>query len=387
MKIAILTIDKVYNYGAALQSYALFDYLSSLSDFVEVIEFDKRPQFKVSSCESINVILSPLWKYLTDFKAYFINVYKFRDPGLRKLNYKKALFRSFWGSKLRFSKRTGWKNLNQILQRYDIVVVGSDQVWNPELIFDTRPFLLDGLDDRVRAISYAASFGISEIENYSLRTVYSESLKNFHRIGVRERSALKLLSRLGLDSAELNLDPVFLKDRRFWDEMIGERERVSEPDYCLGYGLGNDVVNVDRCLLSLKNTYALECKKIGRRAEDDELLGIEVCWEVGPVEFVSLIRASRAVVTNSFHAICFSLIYDKPLIVVIDPTNNRNSRIVDLLDDLGLSALLGNQISNGSDSLRLKKPSEIADYRESLSRKLVKSQEFIDTCIFENCVR
>ena len=152
-------------------------------------------------------------------------------------------------------------------------------------------------------------------------------IESIDYVSVREKSALKILDDLGIKDACVVLDPVFLLSREEWDCVESKME--FDDKYILVY----DFENSDS-VKSFSLQYAKENKvKIYSLYNS---YYCDKCFEdYGPDVFLSLIKNADFVVSNSFHATAFSVIYEKQF-AVIEREEGINSRMVDLLDELGI---------------------------------------------------
>ena len=184
MKIAILTFSKVNNYGATLQCYALSTILRRLGHEVVLLDY-QLPRSKS---------LNPIYRF-----HQFVQ---------------KILFEKFRNRYLPpFSIPLKSKSdLQKLYPKADLYVVGSDQVWNPNITRDAGVgvYFFDFLPDNVRRIAYAASFGVSQTDVFGEYSQVSSLLKKFNSIGVREISGISICQTLANRDATLVVDPTLL---------------------------------------------------------------------------------------------------------------------------------------------------------------------------------
>ncbi len=306
MRISLLTIWHVDNYGAELQTYATVRKLTELGYEVEVIDLR-----------------------LTDAK---VKIWK---------DYIRAIIQSF--SPIRFKFNCFWRKHINKTRRYrntellckkpplaDIYIIGSDQVWNPEI---TKSYALTYFGDFLKPsdviISYASSFGT---EKWNASEALTDSVKNllatFKNISVREKSGVRILDETFQMKASWVVDPTLLYDN--YNELIGipiERKSVAYysllpfselEDFAKGLAqqMGYQYINT--------NT---QTSIMGR-----------IVWNRPSIEeWVRNIAESSIVVTESFHGLAFSLIYKRQFIVFVkNESLKRSTRIISLLEELGL---------------------------------------------------
>lgn len=330
MKIKTITCHDVYNYGASLQAYALQYFLMSLGHDVEIIDYKPdymRNHYKFwyvpkSSRFYEKANKSVLFKFL--LCCYFAPM-RFSTYGRKN---KFDLFRK------EFLHLTRRYNIYNELQNYppdaDVYIAGSDQIWNSSLSNGKDPsFFLQFGDKKVKRIAYAASFGIPEIEEKH-KAMNRKWLETFDAIAVRESTGVGILKSLGIDGVEV-LDPVYLLTKSEWEYLAGEK-RIYNNRYLLIYDL---CLNDDRLYIEAKKIsekYNLKIISVDGTAKcpyADKNIS-----DAGPREFLNLIKNAEFVITNSFHATSFSIIFHIPFAVFYK--YNNISRMHDLLVQLGL---------------------------------------------------
>lgn len=226
MNIKTITCHDVYNYGASLQAYALFNYLESLGNNVEIIDY--MPPYKHG-------------KY--DYKlenegifgkvAYHIPILKplcsrLRYRSLWKFAGRKKAFDNFKKDKLKLTNIC-YHQLSDFITHpleADCFIAGSDQIWNPRYGNGKDPiYYCDFANRKTHCISYAASFGVSSLSDEE-KHIISPLLKNFTAISVREKTGVALIKSLGYEAINV-CDPVFLLSAVEWKNLctkhIGER--------------------------------------------------------------------------------------------------------------------------------------------------------------------
>ena len=322
MKICTITCHDVYNVGASLQAYALQTYLKSLGHDVKIIDY--KPDY-LSKHYRLDIVSNP--KYDKPFlkQAYLLA----KLPGRLHMLPRKKAFDSFTAKYLDLTKRyTSNEELKKEPPEADAFLAGSDQIWNPLFPNGKDPaFYLDFALHGIRA-SYAASFAVDEFPQ-ELREVTAQYLKRFDHIAVREKSGLSVLKTLGITNAVTVLDPVFLLDRAQWEAMAEKPERCEAP-YLLVYDFDNSPA---------------VCKLAGRIAAERGLHIYSVfkipyaerCFSLcGPENFLGLVRGADFVLSNSFHATAFSVIFEREF-AVVERTEKINTRMRDFTAMLGLS--------------------------------------------------
>lgn len=329
MKIATITCHDVYNYGASLQAYALQHYLESEGHDYQIIDY--KPDY-LSKHYNLLSVANPRFDKPLLRQLYLLA----KLPGRLRSFKRKRCFDRFTADYLHISP-TRYSSSDQIAANCpygEVFIAGSDQIWNT--IFPNgrdKAFYLDFAKGKGRLISYAASFATERIYNNSDDFVRAE-LKNFDAISVRESSGLTLLSALGRNDGVLVCDPVFLLNRRQW-QLLAEKARPVVPcskDYIFLYDCEQSQKLKD-IALSLKSLTGFKIVSISPTKGNYQDIDCSLC---GPLEFLSLIQSSSFVLANSFHALAFALIFQKPFFIA-NRSEGINTRMRDFLQLLSLS--------------------------------------------------
>lgn len=316
-QVGILTYHNADNLGAVLQGYALQTFLNRMENVsAQIIDY------RCPVIENTKRIPGRGMKGLV--KAVPMNAYyKLKGAG----------FRRFRREQLSLTERSYTPDsVKALASRFDLLITGSDQVWNLRCSGDDWTYFLDFADEHTKKCSYAASLG-----NYRFGQEEQERaaglLNRFDRISVREQSAADELSRLGISDAQVHLDPVFLLSRQEWLKVAGHR-RMKEK-YIFVYLIQEDV-NVMRAAESYAQKHG--CKLISNKKSPEFIL------HGGPGEFLSWVYHAEAVFTNSFHGTAFSVIFEKPLCADIAlRSGEKNMRVLELLESIqGQSGILEN---------------------------------------------
>lgn len=325
MKIKIITCSRAYNLGAVLQTYALQTYLSYLNHDVEVIDYN--PEYFRRS-----VSYTYMGSYKNKGSLLKLGYILYKAPQ-RFIDHN--IYKSFLKKYIRKTEEyQSFEELCEARLIADVFICGSDQIWCP-----TKP---TGKDDAMylhfvknaKKISYAASFGETFVEKD-----FSDSLKarlnDFSNISVRESSGVNILKSIGIYSVQV-LDPIFLLSTRHWDEFSRSSNRYKQYDnYVLVYPMSVSdikfIVDVARKIARETNSAVVV---IGKTRKEQG--GYSKVNNATPQDFVSLIKHSTCVVTNSFHATAFSIHFNKDF-VVCGKDATPNPRIKSLLELTHLS--------------------------------------------------
>ena len=333
MKVGILTFVKVGNYGAELQAFALSKVLQFCGMDAETIDCSIK-DVKIDGYGNRLVKKS----LISIIKNLIISVMNFATSIVyykRKRSRKKA-FEQFYSDYMSFSdnKIRSFNDLYSSSFHYDVVIVGSDQVWNYSYPFKPDPFLLTFVDENTRKISYAASIGKSYLPE-NLSEMYRTSLSRFFAVSVREKSAVDILKKIGIHSIQV-LDPTLLLDKDNWKKLLQIDDRVPTVKYILIYELlKSDILIIIAQNIAKKYNY-----KIVYLASQifpyHYGKNIDYVYNAGPRTFVELFMNASFVLTTSFHGTAFAVNFNIPFYSIINKNRGGNARIIDLLHDLHL---------------------------------------------------
>lgn len=310
MKIGILTFHRADNYGAVLQCYALQEVLKLLGNKVEIINY-KQPYIEkfyhpIKKEEFRNVLKKPQWYY-----GYFIKILPKRYK--KYLRYK--LFRS-----QHLTTGKAFEDNKQIPGHYDTIIIGSDQVWGLHCTNGIDEIFFGEFQHKeCKIVGYGISGNI-----LSLEKIGNECLKkycrNFNKISFREEGFKEYIKENIGVNGDLVLDPTLLLDKNSWEKVT---DKIKFPTnyiltYFLQYGEGWEEMNEYISTFAKKT----DCKVIN-------------IFDVAnsPAEFLGWIKSAKYIITTSFHATVFSIIFEKQF-YTLKTHNGHDARYVNLLNKL-----------------------------------------------------
>lgn len=322
MIIKTITCHDVYNAGASLQAHALMKYLFQYGHQVEIIDY--KPEY-LSRHYSLSYVNNPRFDKPLVRQAYLLA----KLPGriMERKSQRKKNFDTFKKEYLNVTKEVFRSNeeLKQIGDDADLFIAGSDQIWNPLFPNGKDPaFFLQFVKNPKKRFSYAASFSVDTLTQENKKRM-TEWLEEFNRISVREKSAVSIVEGMGLVANQV-CDPVFLLAASDWKTMAIV---PSAKFYILVYDFDSNSM-----LWQQVKAYALKTNRKILSVFHSEYAD-EVLDNYGPREFIGAIMNADLVVSNSFHATAFSLIFHKPFFVTVR-SEQLNTRMTDLLVDVGL---------------------------------------------------
>ena len=245
---------------------------------------------------------------------------------------------------------TGYKALQEGSKLYDVVFVGSDQVWGPLSLYRGFYNLLF-VDDSVPKFSYASSFGVSSIFSWQKDGV-ARYLNRLSMIGVREKRGAEIVKELTGRDAKVVLDPTLLLTKKEWLDAVEEWDSNSEKlshampinePYILTYILGEreDIRDEIKKLGRDSGVKIVNLPHIDRYHQMDDGWGDVKLFDVDPLDFVRLVSKATYVVTDSFHGSVFSILMHKKFITFYralpSSKGSTHSRIDSLFEQFGLT--------------------------------------------------
>ena len=337
MKVGILTILNVNNYGAELQCCALYRKLQQLGYDAEVINylFGIHPEH-VFDGEKRSVPI-PL-KQLIKVKLLPVvqNMFcMFHQKNKRLRNKRFDEFHAKYNH-LTSTVYPSVKSLYEAKFNYDVLCIGSDQVWNYMKGYSLEPFFACFDKNNTKKITYASSIGLSSL-SVEAEQVFKKELASFAYISVREQQASEILEKLLNRKIDVVLDPTLILNKQEWIE-VAKYDMCPKEKYLLVY-----IVTIKPCdyVLTLARHIAkqrnLKIVRICRDAYPEHSgSDVEEILTAGPSDFVGLFSKAEFVVTNSFHGTVFSINFSKPFYSVIKSHHSTNSRLTSILKKLGL---------------------------------------------------
>lgn len=347
MNVGILTFHNAINYGAVLQCYALSEFLKIHGCNVYVINYynkDLLTCYKVFDRHRFVCKSHPL-KMVRRFFLEMSLIFPRKKRNLK--------FNKFIAEKLKILEPLS-NNINSL----DLIVVGSDQVWNTKLTkgFDDYYWGNFKRSEKTKLISYAAS--IEEFWDTEKDNIAKQLLEGFDAISVREVKALNKLSDvLPRRNISLAVDPTLLIDKVRWSN-IAKRPSLREP-YLLVYQVrpSEKVCKIAKVVaekLSLRIVYL---------SADVAGFNSSCCRGASPEEYLGLFKYSSFVVCSSFHGTVFSLIFEKPFISV-KLNDGKDSRVETLLAQFNAQHRF---LSDYKEICKLHDLMEIIEYKHSVS--------------------
>lgn len=218
----------------------------------------------------------------------------------------------------------------------DAFIVGSDQVWRPA--FNSGRLYnmyLDFASDSVKKIAYAASFGVSEWEYNSIQTKRCKELvQHFSAVSVREDSGVALCNKYLDISAKLVLDPTLLLNKADYESLCNSIPQAKPFIFVYALKLNDSIIKLSQKKSEeLKTT--IKTIQAGDKLKRDD--SIE--------DWIASFRDAAFIVTDSFHGMAFSIIFNKPFLIIKNESGG-NARYYSLLKQFGLEKRIVENMNN-----------------------------------------
>lgn len=345
-KIGIAAVTYKDNFGSALQTYATQRVLEKLGYDARIFDIEGVVR---------GIMIKKLWYYVWRFsdpveakyllanlssrirKKISVSTDRFAaDMNVRHQQY--IDFNKRWNKMLPRVK--GWKGLERQASKLDAVIVGSDQLWRPSNIVGGF-YTLEFVPDEVKKISFATSFGVPELPSRVHKRA-KHFLSRLNHISVRENSGVEIIKKECGRNASVVCDPTMMLSADDWRHIQSEKP-FAEGKYILMYLMGDNPGQRDFVKRLSKQ---VGCRIIGllhgaTYISYDEEVADDKPYNVGPADFINLIRNAEYVCTDSFHCCVFSILHSTKFFAFRRwPDNSKfsaNDRLYTLLGFTGLS--------------------------------------------------
>lgn len=347
MKIGILTLRPVYNYGGILQCLALQETLRDMGHDVSVISFKSNHR---------GTIVRRIKLFLTDFtfREYGSWAYSWlserfeRIIGKRVARTPKKLMencRRFMNERICFTNDCDETQIGIFIKEegFDAIVIGSDKVWgglgHSQLTYfgDWQP-MFQGI-----LISYAACSSVKRVPCFNRKKI-GTLLSHFNALSVRDEYTAGLFRPYSTANIRVMPDPVILYD---FDRFVQKPE--SGSDYIFTYILGKEIKGTHRAAIAeMKAQFGnIPVKAIVFRNQATDIVRYadEVIDDADPEQWISLLANARIVYTDSFHASVFAIKYQRKLFAYFSE-RTRSTRLVDMRDTFGLDCCIVDSVAD-----------------------------------------
>ena len=314
MKIGILTFHNAYNYGAVLQAYATQEIVKSRGHEVEIINYHNR---------KVDMHYVKKFSYRKFYKIPLVLIGKL-------FFYKRKLaYERFINEYLQLTSNVIRSEENVTLDVYDVILIGSDQLWNKRLTggWDKMYWGDFKTPSGTRKVAWSICMNNIDLNEDDILFV-KKHLENSDLISVRESDLLSFISGLTTKSVYQTLDPTLVLPSANWENVCHD---VKEKGYIAVYAVQDEekAIAYARKIASQQRKSLIIIRSYSKwyfTKENKEF--------AGPDDFLSYIRYADMVITTSFHGAVFSVIYQKQFVC---PLFRDNVRVKSLLDSLHIS--------------------------------------------------
>ena len=337
MKTGLVTFYHIHHYGALLQAYATERSVERCGSECEIVDYYVNQS-------------NDLFRKPTGLGSAAADVHTALHYGPLKDRYQR--FEAFSGQYLRISghRFESLEELKGAELPYDVILSGSDQIWNPKIFPDGRfdPVFF-GAFSRRRKIAYAPSFGIPHVPE-GMEEELRGYLAEFSHVSVRERQGQAIVEEVAGRTVPVVLDPTLLLDREEWSAIA---RPPAEQGYILCYCISKPGALAPYIHALAEKTGLPVVQLCGIRQKVHPKA--KCVLDAGPAEFLGLFQNASYVCTNSFHGTVFSVQFQKPFFTAVAPSElaaPESSRTFSILSRLGLTE----RIIGKGDSAGLEDP-------------------------------
>lgn len=363
-RIGILTFHKAINYGSVLQAWALQQTLKTNEYDSEIIDYEPK---------ELKHLYETRLKDARGFKRKLKRFLSLKG----KVFLQREKFQCFRKEDLYLSKEryTYNSNFGSIADKYDVIITGSDQVWNTNIedcdpVF-FLPFLFKG-----KKIAYACSVNEGRVNERFPEEWLNKWLQQYNFISVREQSGVEKVSSFLDNNMKIynTLDPTLLLDKEMYSSLIGER--IKQEHYIFLYNMWTKMEGI-QVARKISEKLGLPVYTLTNQMDMIRIIkyssnGVKVDLQhTGPKDFLNYIYYSDFVITDSFHGTAFSIIFNKEFLTLNAHTDNgkykNDERLKNILSHESLSERFVKIGDIDSFDLRKKIDYKIVnEYRENL---------------------
>lgn len=323
MKVGILTFHRADNYGAVLQTFALYNQCISMGYQTEVIDY---------RCGVIENAYPPI-----RFPQLRKNLYRWTEDLIDYLQFghawieKKEKFDSF--RKL-FAMSPSYYDSsikNEIEQAYDCIITGSDQIWSTDILRSPNYWYCYKKEtaSKMRVVSYAASVG-SLPRFQDAFNIFEPVLNAYDAISVRETEVKEYLEGKLNRDVYLVLDPTLIVNKQLWLDLV-KHNIEKKNKYLIYYDVAQNKLSCQIAKdIAKQNQYTI----VKLSNIKSPIINTKYYSNAGPIDFLNSLYNAECIVTSSFHATIFSILFHKQFVAVLHPITGE--RIKTLLSALGL---------------------------------------------------
>ena len=325
-KVGIITFHNSYNCGSMLESYAMQKTIQILGCKPEIIDFSSKGQSELYS------VLVKMHGIKDIIKNVLLLPHYFRIKNNNKL------YESF--KKRHFILSEKYSTSFDIQDLYDVVVAGSDQIWNITIPDYDDAYFLNWVDHSKR-VAYAPSFGAKNIISFANDVnKYKHFLERFDCLSVRERNGQKWIMDICGEKAEIVADPTLLLSEDDYAPLEDLDLPIPKKDYIFFYCPSFDK-NICSFVKKISQKYNLDVVTWSTKSYYLRFVshfGFTLVKEEDPSKYLTYIKNAKLVITTSFHGTIFSTVYHKNFFTIKNgEMYDNDDRVITLMDQLGLN--------------------------------------------------
>lgn len=325
MKISVITLHNIKNYGSALQTYATQKILRSYATEVEIINY-----YRKNALEE-NIVQSRMKKSKIFSKNFLTKIVGKILIG-QSVKKQCKVFNKFLKENINLTKKySSYEELRDDYPEADIYCTGSDQVWNSDWNEGIdKAFFLDFVPDNKKRIAYAASFGKEKLDDFEIEET-RKLLEKYSAISVREDSAVQIVKDLGINNVVQVIDPTLMLTKEEWKGLVQDIKQKNK--YILVYQLNTKNPSFDKYVKELSKRKKMPVVRISNTIYQKIKYGKFIyCPTIE--QFLSYFANAEYVVTDSFHGTGFSINFNKKFVCIFP--QKFSSRLQSILNLTGL---------------------------------------------------
>lgn len=366
-QIGIVTIIDYSNYGNRLQNYATQKIFTDMNFHVITIKNKRDTNTKARIHRILNRSLSDNLSGI----SYLLNS-KLNKPVKKELVDKRL--KNFLDFTRKYICETDQiftcsSMTEDFHYEFEYFVVGSDQVWNPSFRVGSYIDFLEFAPPEKR-IALSASFGV-DIIPLKEQKEYRLGISNIPYLSVREKAGVNIVKQLTGRDAELLVDPTLLLDRNDWQKISIPDPRKTENKYLLTYFLSDASSEVEYEINNLSKKRSLDIVRLNDTRQPE-------IYSVNPSMFLDYINGAELVITDSFHGVVFSILFEKPFVICKRDGNSMYSRIETILKIFNLKDREWNSILKTNNWFEI----EFCNTQEKLKKERNKAKKFLNSVLF-----
>jgi len=359
MKIGIVTLSQSFSYGACLQAYATYKAIENMGFDVEFInymnEYEQNQNHLISKTKDFGVKKNVIRTVENIF--------------LRRYANRIQAFNDFHNNLPKTQPFTDSESLTDL--HYDILVSGSDQLWNPDIFGGLDEVFFLNFGKAKKRISYAASAG-SHVFSDGEKERITKLLEGYTAISTRENELKIQVEEMTSTTVSQVLDPTFLIAGNEWLQLVKDLKPVADERYILVYMIGVPYRYYREHYAKIVRFYAEKLDAKVYAVSPDSFIPLYGCDknlnDITPFELIQAINNAELIITSSFHGVSFSVTLNKKFIALKNSNPLRVRNLLQLCD-------LEDRVIDSLEYEKCEKLLDDVDYQKA-NEALTKMREF-----------